>query len=78
LINKIFNCARVRNEIIYRGEKLEKLGWCATFGTPCYIYPKTEGDLEALNIKMFENQFIENTLFQDNSEIFVTFFLKEC
>jgi len=24
LINKLFNCARVRNEMIYRGEKLEK------------------------------------------------------
>jgi len=32
LINKLFNCARVRNEMIYRGEKL---GWCATSGTPC-------------------------------------------
>jgi len=21
--------------MIYRGEKLEKLGWCATSGTPC-------------------------------------------
>jgi len=34
LINKLFNCAHVRNEMIYHGEKLEKLGWCATSGTP--------------------------------------------
>jgi len=37
LINKLFNCARVRKEMIYRGEKLEKLGWCATSGTPCIL-----------------------------------------
>jgi len=39
LINKLYNCARVRNEMIYRGEKL---GWCATSGAPCICSASTE------------------------------------
>jgi len=65
LINKLFNCARVRNEMIYRGEKL---GWCAISGTPCIskyqsnalnnrisqtlILNNYKGDLSTINMKI--------------------------
>jgi len=34
--------------MIYRGEKLKKLGWCATSGTRCIIW---NGSLEITNCK---------------------------